>query len=222
MKNILLTVIILIASILNVSANETDLKIQNLENKISNLEKQLDSYNDLHTDYKDIVYWVIGLWFSLFGWILFLNWFQSFKLWKKEIQNIKDEIINENKIEIENIKILVNKNITSKITSSLNEIQDNIHDIEHNVFINNKIKFIYEFKDKLENDLKINEYKIADTLEKLEDFLNNKELRVDEKIELKDILENFIPKMEKRNSIVLESDIITCKTIIKEKLWELD
>ncbi len=222
MKKILLTAIILIASILNVSANETNLKIQNLENKISNLEKQLDNYNQLHSDYKDIIYWV--LW--IIAWGFLFNWFKSYKLWEKEIQNIKEElknyIISENNNNIHELKTEFNKTLNIKLDSKLRWIYNHIHELEHELFMNKKINFIHEFKDKLDNDIKINEYKIDDTLDKLQNHIKDNALRINEKIELKDILENIILKMEKINNSVLEADIITCKTIIKQHLWELD
>ncbi len=217
MKTIMLIIYIFLSFFTNNTFAESGGNLE-LENKIKNLELRVELVKKSNDEYLEMVKWVVGLLFTLFWWIIFLNWFQSFKLWKKEIENIKEEINNHNYEKTKNFFNEINTKIESKINNKLSYLKDELYEIKHNLFMDSDIKYISDINNKLDLDLKHNEYNIWNTLWKAEKFIKNKKLRTDEKIEFKEFLEWYITKLQVEKNEVLDMEVLTCKSLITDYL----
>lgn len=144
-----------------------ELEIKNLQFQIEQIEKSQD-------DYKQIIYWT--LWFI---WTFFLafNWFSLYQNWKidkKELKNIKDELEGYFKKELLEVRSNLTSEIKKDMSQSISSIELDLLETKIVLYKSNKDEVYWQTSilEHLKFTVLKDKYFIDYSLDFLEEFLN--------------------------------------------------
>jgi len=146
------------------------------ELEIKNLQFQVTQLDSFQNKYLNLVYFMIWTIFTLFWWIVVLNWFQNFKLWKQEIENFRkiltSEIQEYNKKNMdENLKKLQSQNLGSFVSLKWEFLRFKIEYYKNNE-TKNWVYWLSTIIEYLEFTSQKDKFWFDDALEKLEDYID--------------------------------------------------